>query len=160
MNYLICNDDIISEKYHNNGLTKITTFSLGIISNIISSIITFGITNLCDYSCLFEEMMKCNRNKNFIKMSLNFVKYIKIKIKIFHIIEFMFILFMFYYLYIFCEIYHETQMTILINYLSGMSASIIFSLCLSILITITRVVSLKCKNRYVFNFSKYLYEKF
>ena len=104
--------------------------------------------------------MDNNKSKNFIEISLKFVKYTKMKIAIFHIIEFMFILFMFYYLYIFCEIYHQTQIAILMNYLSGVFMSILFSFCLSVIITITRVMSLKCKQRYIFNFSKYLYDKF
>ena len=42
MNCLLYSDDVVSEKYNNNGeLSMITSLSLSIISNIISSIINF-----------------------------------------------------------------------------------------------------------------------
>ena len=42
LNCFLCNDDIVSQKYHNNGSIKIiTSLALSLISNMISSTIVF-----------------------------------------------------------------------------------------------------------------------
>ena len=50
LNCILYTEDVISEKYNNNGSIKFfTTLSLSFMSNIISSIIAFFISNLANY---------------------------------------------------------------------------------------------------------------
>ena len=50
MNCILYSDDVVSEKYNNNGeLSMVTTLTLSIISNIISSFIVFIISYLVNY---------------------------------------------------------------------------------------------------------------
>ena len=89
MNCFLYSDDVVSEKYHNNGsLSWFTSFSLSIISNIISSIITSIISNLTDYSEIFESIIKYVKIKRkYFENIIRFLKYIKIRLTIFYIID-------------------------------------------------------------------------
>ena len=58
MNCFLYTDEVVSEKYHNDGnLTMITSLSLSFISNIISSIIVFLISKLTNYVEIIEAII-------------------------------------------------------------------------------------------------------
>ena len=61
---------------------------------------------------------------------------------------------------IFCTIYHKTQGRIMINYIVGIAQSIAISVGLTIIISLIRYLSLKNKWKYIYNTSKYFFEKF
>ena len=162
MNCFLYSDDIVSEKYHNNGsLSWFTSFSLSIISNIISSIITSIISNLTDYSEIFESIIKYVKIKRkYFENIIRFLKYIKIRLTIFYIIEIIFIIVMTYYLFIFSMVYHHSQISIIINYIIGVFTSLAFSVGITLIISILRVISIKYHSSNLYNTSKYLYRKF
>ena len=162
MNCFLYSDDVVSEKYHNNGsLSWFTSFSLSIISNIISSIITSMISNLTDYSEIFESIIKYVKIKRkYFENIIRFLKYIKIRLTIFYIIEIIFIIVMTYYLFIFSTVYHHSQISIIINYIIGVFTSLAFSVGITLIISILRVISIKYHSSNLYNTSKYLYRKF
>ena len=162
MNCFLYSDDVVSEKYHNNGsLSWFTSFSLSIISNIISSIITSIISNLTDYSEIFESIIKYVKIKRkYFENIIRFLKYIKIRLTIFYIIEIIFIIVMTYYLFIFSTVYHHSQISIIINYIIGVFTSLAFSVGITLIISILRVISIKYHSSNLYNTSKYLYRKF
>ena len=129
LNCLLYTEDVISEKYNNNGSIKFfTTLSLSFMSNIISSIISFFICKLSDYVEFFELIIHdvTDKSKYFLNM-LKFKKYLGIKLTAFFIIQTIFNLMMCYYLMIFCTVYHKTQGSIMINYLTGIAESMAIS---------------------------------
>ena len=162
MNCFLYSDDVVSEKYHNNGsLSWFTSFSLSIISNIISSIITSIISNLTDYSEIFESIIKYVKIKRkYFENIIRFLKYIRIRLTIFYIIEIIFIIVMTYYLFIFSTVYHHSQISIIINYIIGVFTSLAFSVGITLIISILRVISIKYHSSNLYNTSKYLYRKF
>ena len=162
INCFVYTDDIVSEKYHNNGqLTILTSLTLSIISNITSSISVFIISKLTNYEDLIESIIKYVQNKRkFLNNLKRLLKYIKIRLGFYYFLQLLFILFMTYYLFIFCTVYHQSQRSIMINYIIGTCISLATSVGLTIIITILRVLSLKYKLNHLYNTSKYLYEKF
>ena len=64
-----------------------------------------------------------------------------------------------YYLTIFCIVYHQTQKSIMFNYLLGLGESFAISLSKSIIIAFLRFVSIRKKIKNIYNTSKYLFEK-
>ena len=162
LNCFLYTDDVVSEKYHNNGsLSMFTSFSLSIISNIISSIFCAIISNLADYSEIFESIIINVKNgKKYLENIIRFSKYIRIRLACFYILEIIFIIIMTYYLFIFCTVYHHSQISILINYIIGVLTSLAFSLGITIIITILRIISIKCNSSALYNTSKYIYKKF
>jgi surface protein len=162
MNCVLYTDDVVSEKYNNNGeISMFTSLSLSIISNIISSIVVFIISKLVNYVEILEIILKNVRDKKYYFFNiLRYMAYIKIRLGFYFFLEIVSTAMMTYYLFIFCSVYHHSQINITINYIVGASISLATSVGLTILITIFRNASFKYKSIYFFNISRYLYEHF
>ena len=162
LNCLLYTDEEISEKYHNDGkLEFFTSISLSFFANIISGIIMFIVIKLTEYASILEIIIRdiSDQNNYYINI-LRFKKYMKIKLSIFYIIQFILNVLMFYYLTIFCAVYNKTQGSIIVNYLYGILESLLFSLGLTITISLIRFLSIKYKWKSIYNASKYFYENF
>ena len=162
LNCFLYTDEVVSEKYHNNGnLSMITSFTLSIISNIISSIIVSIIANLTDYSFLLDAILVYVKYKDkYVENIARLVKNIRIRLSIFYTLQIMFIIAMTYYLFLFCSVYHYSQKSIAINYIIGALTSLAFSAGLTLIITIFRILSIKYHYYKLFNTSRYLFNKF
>ena len=162
MNCFLYTDDIVSEKYHNDGqLTILTTLSLSLFSNIASSIIAFIISKLTNYEFLMESILKGVQDfRKFLDNSHRLLKYLKIRLGFYYFLQILFVFGMTYYLFIFCTVYHQSQRSIMINYIIGTCISLATSVGLTIIITLFRILSLKYKSHHLYNTSKYLYERF
>ena len=162
LNCFLYTDDVVSEKYHNNGeLEFFTSLSLSFMSNIFSSIIVYIIAKLTQFSEFLDLIKNDVLEKGHYLMNIiRFKRITKLKMISFFFIQIAFIVFMVYYLTIFCIVYHKTQASILVNYLYGVLESLAISLGISIIISIFRILALKYKSRYFYNASKYIYDKF
>ena len=162
LNCILYSDDVVSQKFHNNGeLSLITSISLSLISNIISSIAVFLLSKLANYDEIFELIIKYVKiQKNYFYNIVRFFKYINIRLGIYFLFELLFTLLMTYYLFIFCSIYHNSQSSIMENYIIGACISLAISVGLTIIITICRNLSIKNHSILLFNISKYLYDHF
>ena len=162
LNCLLYTDDVVSEKYNNNGSIKFfTSLTLSFMSNIFASIIALIIGKLAEYASTMELMINDEYKKNrYLLNVVKFKKYITFKLVCFFIIQTIINFLMCYYLMIFCTVYHKTQGSIMINYLIGVAESMIISLVLTLITSIIRFLSIKNKWKYVYNTSKYLFENF
>ena len=162
MNFLLYSDDVVSEKYNNNGeLSTITSLTLSIISNIVSSLIIFIISKLANYVEIIEAIIKNVQYEKIYLMNIQrLLLYIKVRIGIFFCFELILTLLMTYYLFIFCTVYHQSQGSIMENYFIGIGISLATSVGLSIIISLIRFLSIKFQSNKLFNISKYLYEHF
>ena len=162
LNCLLYTDDVVSEKYNNNGNIKFfTSLSLSFMSNIISSIIALIISKLAEYSFIMEAMIKdAYKINRYLLNSAKFKKYITLKLCCFFSIQIIINILMCYYLMIFCTIYHKTQGSIMVNYLVGICESMIISFGLALITSIIRFLSIKYKWNNVYNTSKYFFENF
>ena len=160
LNCFLYSDDVVSEKYHNEGkLEFVTSFVLSLLSNIFSAIIVYIIAKLTEFSEILEIIIRdvCDIN-HYYENIIKFKKIIKIKLTIFFIIQFLMNLFMLYYLSIFCIVFSKSQTSILLNYLYGILESLIISLGIALVITLIRYFGIKYKWEAIYNTSKYLYE--
>ena len=101
----------------------------------------------------------CNKKQYFINI-VKFKKITRINLSIFFIIQIIFIIFMIYYLSVFCIVFNKSQTSILINYIYGIIESLIISLGIAVVITIIRLCSTKNKWQALYNTSKYFYDTF
>ena len=73
MNALLYSDDVVSQKYHNNGkLNFITSVTLSLISNIISNMFLWMIKRLTSYHEYFLSMTKEIKRKE-IYILINYI---------------------------------------------------------------------------------------
>ena len=158
MNALLYSDDVVSQKYHNNGqLEFITSLTLSLLSNIISSIFSWIIEKLSFYTEYLTFLNKDIQIKNlYITIFRKLYGFIKFKIICFYIIIFISSIFMTYYLFLFCYIYQKSQVSLLTNYFLGIVESLIASFETALIICILRFISLKCKLKKIYRTSVYL----
>ena len=162
LNCLLYTDDVVSEKYNNNGSIQFfTSLSLSFMSNIFAGIIAYILGKLAGYAEILEFIIKdASFEREYYLIIAKYKKYIILKLSFFYIIQFIINLGMCYYLMIFCTVYHNTQGSILINYIIGIAQSIAISAGLTITISLIRYLSLKNKWKNIYNTSKYFFEKF
>ena len=162
LNCLLYTDDVVSQKYNNNGsITFFTSLSLSFMSNIFASIISFIVGKLIDYNEILELIIRDVAFKNqYLLNIVKFKKYLILKLIGFYLVQTIINLSMCYYLMIFCTVYNKTQGSIMLNYLLGIAESMAISLGFTIIISLIRFLSLKYKSKYLYYTSKYLFENF
>ena len=158
MNALLYSDDVVSQKYHNNGkLEFITSLSLSLISNIVSSFGLSLIKKLANYNEYLLILIKdVQREQKFIFMFKKIYKYIKIKAFIYFKLCFILSISMTYYLIIFCHIYKKSQISLLTNYFLGIAESLLISFGIALIICFLRFISLHFKLKKLYRTSVYL----
>ena len=162
MNALLYTDDVVSEKYHNNGqLDLFTTLFLSLTSNIASSIILYFIKKIVSYEDYLSVMVKDIHYKyQYILVFKKLYLVLKIKVSFFFFLNFIISMFITFYLIIFCYIYKKSQGSLIINYIIGFAESLAYSVGVSLIICIFRYLGLKRKLIFIYRTSVYLDEKF
>ena len=160
-NTFLYSDDVVSNKRHNNGrLDFFVTLVLSLMSNIITSFISY----LIDFSDIVEErielILDIKKPFLFSIIMIRFIRYVKIRSFFFFIGEILISLLCLYYIVIFCTIYVGSSKSLIINYLLSLVEELIFSVGITIIITSIRKIGLCLKNKYLYNTSKYLNDKF
>ena len=161
LNAFLYTDDVVSNKYHNNGqLDLIVSLTLSLLSNIINSIICYFLNFSKDIEERFEQIMQIKIEDCYFYSSNKFMKILKVKIMLYFIIDALFTAFAFYYIIIFCILYKNSHISFLTNYLMSIIESLIFSIIVSISIVVTRIIGIKFSNKKMYNISKYLNNTF
>ena len=162
INSLLFSDDIISQKYFNNGeLLFFTSNMLSISSNVISCFILYLTEKLINqYEVLEEINLEFKNKSNYYRIFIKLSKCFRIKIIIFYFVLYFFELFCTYYLFVFCAIYKKIQVDLLTNYIIGSLWSLGFTVFICLFVTITRKISLNKRNKRLFIISKFVYDKF
>jgi hypothetical protein len=159
INAFLFSDVIISQKYKsgNNKLRFITSESLSILSDILGNIFCFFLFQLINFHIALEILQKeIKINYKIVKKFVKCERIIKIRLFIYFFLQFLFLCFFMYYIIIFCSLYKYSQLALFKNYLFGVITHIIYSLVISLVISILRFISLKYKNIKIFLFSQYL----
>ena len=164
MNAIFYTDEIVSEKYHNNGeLDFFTTLFLSLASNIAVNIIMIFINSLISYREYLSLFFKEINYKNSYSYIVTFKKINKImiiKVFFFYLSSLILSAFSMIYILIFCQIYKKSQNSLLINYVIGLVESFAYSVGISLIICILRYISIKYKLIHIYRTSVYLNTKF
>jgi len=160
LNALLFSDDVISQKYYNNGnLLFITSNILSISSNIFSTFFTCMVRFLVNYNEVLEAAkQETNSEYLFYKIFIKIYKLISCKIRIFFIFVFISGLGCVYYLLLFCYVYKRIQKNLFINYIIGTLWSFGYKIAFSILSTIMRKIALIKRYKRLYLISKFINE--
>ena len=161
-NCLLFNDYAVSQKYHNNGnLQFLTSFIMSILSNIFTLVISYSLQKLVNYPKIITKIIDEIKDKNHYLIIINRISsIIKFKIIFLLIVEILSGLFMIYYLFIFSVIYSKTVFSFLLNYLLSDIESLIYSSCLSFIITILRRIGISSHIKRIYIISMFFNENF
>ena len=162
VNSLLFSDDVISQKYYNNGeLFFFTSNILSLSSNVIVCFITFLIGKLINYyDALDRAIIETNKKKIFYIIFIKLYFCIKINIIFFYIIIFFLGICCTYYLFIFCAIYKRIQKDLFENYIIGSMWSLGFTVATCLFGAIFRKIALSKKNKRLYLISRFIDEKF
>ena len=158
MNALLFSDDIISEKYHNKGkLNPLTTYSLSFLSNVLGYLISYIAVKLTSFTRLLELLaIEHIKEKDYIENLKIIIKAIKVKITLFFIYEIGMMIMYLYFLSIFCSIYQASQWNWFTNSIMSNLLSLLYTLGLSVIISVCRFIGLYCNSETIYNISLYL----
>ena len=160
-NTFFYSDDVISHKYHNDGkLNFAVTMTITITSNIATSIICHFLNHSNSIEEKIENILEIRIEYKYLLLLHKFLRFLKIKMIFFFISEIIIFSFCFYYVVIFCSVYTQTQISLLITYFASLLEGVVKAIIISILIVITRKIGINYLNIYSYNISKYLNEHF
>ena len=160
-NSLLYTDDVVSNKYHNNGeLDLIVTLTLSIISNIVTSAFCYYIK----YSRGIEERISLIAEIRYKrKLSTNiekFISFLRLKYICFFIVQLLVFAACLYYIVIFCILYNRSQKSLIVNYCYSLVESIITAFGIALIVLVFRKIGLGCGNKNIYNTSLYINSKF
>ena len=160
-NSLLYTDDVVSNKYHNNGeLDLIVTLTLSIISNIATSIFGYYIK----YSRGIEERINLIteiRNKRRLLINIQkFISFLRLKYICFLIVQILVFAACLYYIVIFCILYNRSQKSLIVNYCYSLVESTITAFGIALIVLVFRKIGLGCGNKNIYNTSLYINSKF
>ena len=178
LNALFYFNQNISDKYHYDGDSLyLFIFVNNLLITIFSAIFSYSIIKILSrltnskesIEVLFrkeEELMRKNKkyrvnnNKKKIinRYILKIFKCLKFKIVCYIIIEFLIMLFFFYFITAFCEVYKETQYSWLYDSFTSFLFSFPLELIISFIITILYKNAIQIKNECLYNVSISLYD--
>jgi hypothetical protein len=178
LNALFYFNQNISDKYHYDGDSLyLFIFVNNLLITVFSTIFSYSVIKILSFLTnskeaieeLFrkeEELMRRNKNyrvnnnkKKIINRNiLKIFKCLKYKIVCYIIIEFLIMLFFFYFITAFCEVYKETQFSWLYDSFTSFLFSFPLELIISFIITILYKNSIQIKNKCIYNISISLYD--
>ena len=156
MNVLFFFESTMEKIYQNNTYDLVQSIPQIFISAI--AVIVFEIF-VCYFTLTDKHIYKVKSllyNDKFVfkdDQILEIYKCIKIKLNIYFIISFIFILFYWYFVTAFCRIYENVQITLIINHLLSKIISLVYPFFLYLLMAIIRVVALKQSLKCLYDFS-------
>ena len=147
-----------------------------LIQNIISSLVGLIIVNifqhLFDYRGNYEDIFRVEEKKlrDNKEYKVNSVKKLeifeeirkisstlKIKIILFLILEFSIMLFFYYFVTAFCEVYKKTQISWLYDFFTGFIISFCVEILFAFLLTLIYKISIKYKMKFIYNLTIFCY---
>ena len=176
LNTLFYFSDNISDKYHYTGkylywYTLFNNILISVISTILSMILN-GILNLmADSKDDMEEEFKEEEKKlredpkykvseerkaEILKKINKCLKKLKIKMTFFVIVDFIILLFFFYFVTAFCEVYKNTQTSWISDAVVSIIISFPIELAIALVITIIYFLSIKYKWKYVYKLAMFI----
>ena len=157
MNSVLFSDDVVSDNYHNEGnMSFLTSMLLSILSNLISAIISFIFVYLSKYALYFEAVDEEKLNDvDYILICSKILHYMKRKLTLYFIISFLFIVVFWYYVTVFCIIYHNNQVNWIIDCITGIVMSLLYTLGIATLVSTIRCIALQTNSANLYNISNY-----
>ena len=158
MNALLFSDDVISQRYQNQGkLNPLTTLLLSLCSNVLGFLISAIAMKMTNFESILEFYSKEFKPRSSYALKFKkIMKVVKCKIYFYFGFEFVMMGIYLYFLCSFCSVYKASQWNWFTNGLTSMVISFAGTLCMSFLITFCRFVGLCWKSEKIYNVSLYL----
>ena len=169
--------DNISDRYHYTGANKVLfTLLNNLTITLISTIVTILLISFLDsliqsndqIQSVFEDEEESLKNKQGYEVNeerkekiektiKKIIKCLKLKIAIFFIVEYIIMLFFWYYVTSFCHVYHNTQTSWLIDCIVSFLCSILYNGIFALAFTIIYIISIKWRQKWMYKIAMFFY---
>jgi len=158
INALFFTDETM-HKIYKGDFNFLYQFSVTIYSSLISIVLTKPLEILALSNDEISDFKINNNFVNIIKRKDLLNKNLIIKFVLYFTLSFIFLIFFWYYISMFCAVYNKTQLHLIKDTLISFGLSLIYPFCFCLLPGIFRIPALYNKNKkrqYLYNFSKIL----
>ena len=155
LNAIFYSDDIVSERYHNEGsLSFFSEVLKSLYSAAIGFILSSFIISFSSYNSVLELIVKEYKyQQGYLSLCAMCLKKVRKRILFFFLLQFLVMFFLLYYVTIFCIVYNGSQWSWFKGGWISFLLSFITTLSMCLLIAILRFCSLKNKSVYAYNTS-------
>ena len=152
LNAIFFTDDYISEMYHNDGvLDFFTSLPKSVYSLLVGFIIMFFLNFLSNSKNAFDEATDNIFDCEEYKKKVNKILFgLKIKLAFFFTINFLLMIFFWYYCSTFCAVYYNSQEELVKGTLVSIITSMLIPFPVSIIMALIRYIALKKKSKCLF----------
>lgn len=154
INCLLFNNTTISKKYHNNGVIPFKDTILRCFLTFITSLVLYRIVYLLNYKAnVFDTLNEEIKNDTYMrgKHMTALISKIRVKVIIGFLINFITVLFVLYYLTIFCIVYNNTQYDWVKEGIITIILTLVIYVVLSIVYAGIKRVAIRYKCEYLYN---------
>ena len=156
LNALFFTDEYVDKTYVSGGvLDMISSLPKSVYSVLVSFIISLFLSHLSSSKDSIRDLIiKKQREKNYPLLSLQITNKLKTKLIIYFVINFILMIFFWYYCSVFCAVYINNAKNWLYGCLTSIGLTFITPFFMSLIPTLVRYFSLRLKNHCLFNFNR------
>ncbi len=155
LNALFYTDDQLSSRYQQGELTFWQDMLRSLPANIIETIIGSIFKSFISYPPIFEMMVVEVKTKKFIKLLQKYYHSLFFKLIFYFIYQFTIMIFVLYYLTLFCIIYSSSQVSWFTGCLYSFLMSIVTNIGICTGLAILRLIGIKYNLKYAYNIELY-----
>ena len=139
---------------YTNALDDISGFWKSIANSVYSSLLSSTLLILLKFICLTHNSVRQLRKFRDLTAaktkSVCVLRCIKVRVVIYYILSFAFLIIFGYYILCFCAVFENTQIQLVKSTFTSWLISLIYPLIICLITSIFRALAFKCKNRILY----------
>ena len=163
LNAMFFTEEYISERYNSGESLDIiyilkNEISKSVYSSMIGMLIGKVLSLVASSGTSFTKLFRCKTDWNYYVKFKNLVKDIKRKYIILLVIIFVMTMIYWYFLFIFCTVYKNNQLSWVQSSLISIFINILIPLVICLIVAVIRAIAFKCNNSLLFKISHCIYQ--
>ena len=126
------------------------------LSSIFSSIILVLLKFLCLTHSTIRKLKKLKTKEEAENKSKWIIRCIKIRICVYYVLSYIFLLVFGYYVACFCAIFKNTQIDLIISMFTSWGLSLLYPFMIYIATSMTRIIGIRCKCKFIYRINQIL----
>lgn len=163
LNAMFFTEEYISERYNSGEALDIVyilknEISKSVYSSMIGMLIGKILSLVASSGTSFTKFFRCKKDWNYFINFQNLVREIKRKYIILLVIIFVMSVIYWYFLFIFCTVYKNNQLSWVQSSLISIFINILIPLVVCLVVAVIRTIAFKCNNSLLFKISHCIYQ--
>jgi len=143
-----------------NKIEDVGTYLKNLLHSFLSSIFSSVILILLKFLCLthssIRKLKKLKTKEEAEKKSKWIIRCIKIRICVYYILSYVFLLVFGYYVACFCAVFKNTQIDLIMSMFTSWGLSLLYPFMIYFATSLTRIIGIGCKCKFIFKINQIL----